>query len=82
MEKPKIEYPCTWHYKVISDDKEATKASILEALGTIEFRLSESRQSRKGNFTSFSLSSEVTSDAERYRIFELLKGIPSVKMVL
>ncbi len=51
-------------------------------LEAFEYQFSESRHSRTGKYTSFNLSVHVKSEQERLAIFNGLKHIPSVKVIL
>ncbi len=82
MEIPEITYPCNWSYKIIASDKDYIAKTIPELLGSHEHKFTESNQSRTGKYTSFSISLRVTSEKERDNIFNILKRLPSVKMVL
>lgn len=82
MDKPKIQYPCPWSYKVIGNDKDIMMDSIGNLLDGLDYKLDESRQSSRGKFVSLELNIEVQNEEERLRIFEILKNIPTVKMVL
>ena len=82
MEIPEITYPCDWSYKIISSDKDYIAKTIPELLESHEYEFAESNQSRTGKYTSFSISLQVNSEEERDNIFNILKCLPSVKMVL
>ena len=71
-EKPKINYPCDWEYKVIGTDvDEMIKAIELAAEG-MEYKISPSNVSSKGKYFSLNLKVFVTSEAIRDIIFEKL----------
>jgi len=82
VDKPKIEYPCTWWFKVIGSDREGISQHIISMLQSFEFDLSESRQSRSGKYLSFNLSVHVKDEQERNAIFQDLKKVPTVKFIL
>lgn len=82
METPEITYPCNWSYKIIASDKDYIAKTIPELLESREYEFAESNQSRTGKYTSFSISLQVSSEKERDNIFNILKCLPSVKMVL
>ena len=82
MDSPKIEYPCTWSFKIIGSDTAQITDSIVAMLEAFEYQFSESRQSRTGKYTSWNLSVHVKSEQERLAIFSGLKRIPSVKVIL
>ena len=82
MDKPNIEYPCTWWFKVIGSDREGIPQHIASMLESVDFDLSESRQSRSGKYSSFNLSVYVKDEQERNAIFQDLKKVPTVKFIL
>ena len=82
MKEPEITYPCNWSYKVIASDRDYIAKTIPELLESREYEFAESNQSKTGKYTSFSVSLGVSSEEERDNIFNILKSLPSVKMVL
>lgn len=80
--KPNIEYPCNWNYKVIGTDvDEMIKAIDQVAIG-MDYKISSSYISSKGNYFSLNLKVFVTSEVIRDIIFSKLKDNEFVKMVL
>lgn len=80
--KPNIEYPCDWEYKVIGMDvDEMIKAIEIIAKG-MDYKISPSNVSSKGNYFSLNLTVFVTSEAIRDIIFAKLKDNEFIKMVL
>ena len=82
MDKPLIAYPCEWSYKVIGADRDRIANAIADLLDPFDARFDESRQSRTGKFTSFEVTVHVETEAERNAIFDGLRSIPTVKLVL
>ena len=82
MEKPVIEYPCTWSYRAIGTDKDVMLKEIPKKLGSIPHTVSPGNTSRGGNYCSLNIDATVQSESERLSITPLLKSIPGVKMVL
>ena len=82
MDSPTIEYPCIWSFKIIGSDTAQITDTIVVMLEAFEYQFSESRHSRTGKYTSFNLSVHVKSEEERLAIFNGLKHIPSVKVIL
>ncbi len=82
MNKPEIEYPCQWSYKIIGSDSLAITNKISEILDNRDYNLNLSNHSRTGKFVSFNCSLEVASESERNEIFQQLQQIPTVKMVI
>ena len=82
LDAPKIEYPCTWSFKIIGADTAQITDTIVVMLEAFEYQFGASRHSRTGKYTSFHLSVHVKSEEERNTIFRNLRRIPSVKMIL
>jgi len=90
QDRPLIEYPAPWSYKVIGTDEDAVRAAVRESLdagllpdtGDREFQLGLSRESRGGRYLSLHLSLTVLSEEERDGIFRALKAHPDVLLVM
>ena len=80
--KPNIEYPCNWDYKVIGTDLDEMIKAIEQVVIGLEYKISSSNVSSKGNYFSLGLQVYVTSEVVRDIIFAKLKDNESVKMVL
>ena len=80
--KPKIEYPCNWDYKVIGTDVDEMIKAIEQVVMGMEYIISASNVSSKGNYFSLGLQVYVTSEVIRDIIFAKLKESEFVKMVL
>ena len=81
-ERPEIEYPCTWVYKVIGEDCSLLKDVIVSACSPLPVKISHSHTSSKGKYHSLNAELEVPTEEVRLRIYELLKCSPVVKIVL
>ena len=89
-QKPVVEYPCPWGYKVIGPEEESMRAAVKECLDTClnsntgdrEFELGHSRSSKGGKYVSLSLNLTVQDEAEREAIFEALTSRPDILMVI
>lgn len=80
--KPKIDYPCDWHYKVIGTDASEIIKAIELAVDGMDYKISSSNVSSKGNYFSLNLKVHVTTEVIRDIIFAKLKDNEFVKMVL
>lgn len=80
--KPNIEYPCNWDYKVIGTDVDEMIKVIEKVVIGMEYKISSSNVSSKGNYFSLGLKVYVTSEVIRDLIFAKLKENEFVKMVL
>ena len=81
-EKPKIEYPCNWNYKIIGTDVDEMIKAIESATTGMEYEINSSNVSSKGNYFSLNLKVFVTSQVIRDLIFEKIETSEFVKMVL
>jgi len=91
-QRPRIEYPCRWEFKVIGLDERVlrreTEEALLSVLGSPagtearDYDLSISRTSRGGKYVSLSLALRVEDEAERDAIFTALNECPNIVMVI
>jgi len=82
VERPEIEYPCTWVYKVIGEDCTLLKDVITESCAPIGVSITHSHMSSKGKYHSLNAELIVPSEEIRLGIYETLKSAPAVKIVL
>lgn len=71
--KPKIDYPCTWQYKVILEKGVDAKELFSKILTDINYDFKPSNESKGKKYLSFFLSCKVASEKERLDIFDILK---------
>lgn len=81
-EKPKINYPTTWSYKIIARSEEGIRTAIQELDHPAEITLKVSNSSAKGTFTSMDCTTCVENEEERLSIYKQLKKHSTIKMVL
>jgi putative lipoic acid-binding regulatory protein len=81
-EKPKIEYPTGWGFKLIGRDREKLLSAIREVMGEKEHLCSFGNESRNGKFCSYNASCTVESQEERDRIFKAFQDHDDVEMVI
>ena len=77
-----MDYPCKWPYKVIGSDQALIQQEISAKLEGVQFDMNVSNQSKKGKYVSILVEVHVRSEKERIGIFDILKGIPTVRVVL
>ena len=90
QQKPVVEYPCPWGYKIIGPDEEAMRTAVTECLdshltrdsGEREFELGHSRTSKGGKYVSLNLKLTVQDQAERDTLFAALAQCPEILMVI
>jgi len=81
-EKPQIEYPCEWGYKIIGTDKLKLEASIFEVMGVRDYKTPTENTSSKGKFHALTTACQVVSQADRDAIFKAFQNHEAVKMVI
>ena len=77
-----INYPCVWQYKIIGADAETLRDAVETVVNKENFMLAKSKRSTKGKFVSFNLSVEVQNENHRLEIFDRLKAISAIRMIL
>ncbi|MEA3456466.1 MAG: DUF493 domain-containing protein [Campylobacterota bacterium] len=82
QEKPQIDYPTQWGFKLIGKDKDALQECIEEVVGDREHLSSSGNVSKNGKFHSYNTSCVVESEEERDRIFKSFQDHDDVKMVI
>ncbi len=82
QDRPKIEYPTNWGFKLIGRDRDALLACIKEAMGEKEHLCSLGNASRTGKFHSYNASCNIESEEERNIIFKYFEDHADVDMVI
>jgi hypothetical protein len=81
-DKPDIDYPVSWSYKVVGSDEERVRVAIVGIVGALEHTLEPSNKSRTGKYVSLALVVVVSDEAQRLRIGQELHLHADVKFVL
>lgn len=82
MENPIVEYPCKWSFRLIGSDAQLIRKAVEEYMNDSTHTLLPSNTSSSGKYVSLNLETIVSDENARNRIYEDLKKIPSLKMVL
>jgi len=82
MNKPKIEYPCEWEYRIIGTNEESIRKAVIDAVYGKEYTLSFSNKSKAEKYISLALKTNVASEEERNIIYVSLRKCPEVKSVI
>ena len=82
QEKPQIEYPTRWGFKIIGRDKEKLQACIKEVMGEKEHLCSIGNSSKTGKFTTYNASCIVEDQEERDKLFKCFQDHDDVEMVI
>jgi len=81
-EKPEINYPTKWGFKVIGKDKEKVEQAIKEIMGDKAHTCKFSNSSKGGKFTSFSAECTVESEEERDNLYKAFGKHDDVNYVI
>lgn len=81
-EKLKLDYPCSWKYKVVLLETTCVKTVVREVFLDREHKIKESNVSKKGKFKSYTIEMIVHNDDDRKELYQLLGNHDDIKMVL
>jgi len=81
-DRPEIEYPTRWTYKVIGEDESRLRAAIATIVGNREHGIDFSHASTQGKYVSLTLEVVVHDEDERNTIFGELGKHVDVKVVM
>ena len=81
-QKPEIEYPCIWEYRIIGSDSEAITSAISDIMGNRDYSIKEGNKSKTGKYVSFNLETFVNDEEYRISLFHQLKEHSDITMVL
>lgn len=82
QDKPIIEYPCEWTYKVIGAQREALESAVGEVMGSQAYDLSFSNWSKGGAYCSLNLKVTVETEDNRTEIYHSLQRRSEIRYVL
>ena len=80
--RPEIQYPTNWQYKVIGSNLDEMIAAIEEAAGNLKHEITPSNISENAKYYSVNFSVFVTSEAERDMIYKKLTSSEYIKIVM
>ncbi len=80
--KLELEYPCSWCYKVVAQERAGIEIAVMEILIERSYTLVPSNTSSSGKYISMNLEFLVHNEDERTYFYETLKAHPHIKMVL
>ena len=81
-QRPQIDYPCSWPYRIICSDEAALRSSISLIVGTAEHTIAGVGGSASGKYVRLELVVVVRDEAHRNQIFAALGSAPTVRFVL
>jgi len=81
-DKPNINYPCSWVYKVIGTDELALEKAITTVIGKKDLLITPSNTSSGGKYTSLNVEVVVSDDETRLKYYQHLKNHAAVTVVM
>jgi putative lipoic acid-binding regulatory protein len=81
-QKPDIEYPTRWQYKIIGSDVEEMLSAVAESIKGLDYEISPSNVSKNEKYFSLNVSLIVPSEVVRDIIFQNLAKHPAIKIVI
>ena len=81
-QRPEIEYPCHWSYRIVGTCADTIRALVVTVAGDAEHALEPSNRSSTGKYVSFKLTLFVRDEAHRHEVFHTLSADDSVRHVL
>jgi putative lipoic acid-binding regulatory protein len=82
MDRPKIEYPCQWRFRVIGIDDQSLRGVVRAVFLDREYAISGGNVSSGGKYCSVEVEAEVSSEADRDAMFQALADAEGVRTVL
>ncbi len=80
--KPVIEYPTKWGYKIIGDDVDKLLKAVEEAAPGLEYEITPSNISKNEKYYSLNVSVIVSSEMVRDLVFQKLSEHTDIKNVI
>jgi len=82
QQKPVIEYPLEWQYKLIGSDQEGIQSAIQQTLPERKHQVAFSQKSSRGSYFSMNLYVIVQNEDDRNNLYRLFNSHPAIKMVM
>ncbi len=80
--KLELDYPCSWEYKLVMRQEVDIKIVMKETLGEREHKVSLSKKSSKGKFTSHKIELIVHNEDDRKELHKIFHTHKDVKMIV
>jgi putative lipoic acid-binding regulatory protein len=81
-DKPKIDYPTSWSYRIVGTSEEAIRAHALALLEDVEHELVLHRRSSGGRYVSLNLSLVVQDEVQRLAIYNHFADHEAIRFVV
>jgi putative lipoic acid-binding regulatory protein len=79
--RPEINYPCEWSYKIIGNNIAKILEAIENAVSGLKYDVTPSNISKNGNYYSLNLKLTVPNEVVRDLIYQKLDSSDSIKIV-
>lgn len=80
--KVKLEYPCSWIYKIIGPDPDEMRRAVEEIIRDRAYKITHSRSSETSKYHCLNVELSVESEFHRTTLYEALKAHQAVKIIL
>ena len=80
-QRPEIDYPTDWGYRVVGTSEEALRALVAEVVGQAPHEIQGVQPSSKGAYVSLRMAVTVASEEHRDAIYAKLLDADVVKIV-
>ncbi len=81
-QKPDLDYPCEWEYRVIGRREADLRGAISEVIQERTHTVALSNRSSGGKYTCLNVQMVVRDEEERVGIYHALRTHPATKLVL
>lgn len=81
-QKVKIDYPCSWSYRLIGVSEDTIIEAVQDILKEKDYTLEASNASKSGKYISMNLLTKVMNEQERLDIFHAFKQHKKIHYVL
>ena len=80
--KLKLDYPCSWEYRLVIKQEINIKIILDETLGQRDHKVNISNKSSNGKFTSHKVQLLVHNDDDREELHKIFHAHKDVKMIV
>jgi len=80
--KPVIEYPTKWEYKIIANDVDKLLKAVEGAVPGLEYEITPSNISKNEKYYSLNVTVVVSSEVVRDLVFQKLSEHTDIKLVI
>jgi hypothetical protein len=82
VERPTIEYPCAWQFRVLGEDERQLRQVVADIFSDRLHQVTTGNTSSGGKYCSIEVATQVSSEADRDAKFRLVGSAMGVRMVL